>query len=184
MQGIKQQLNGSYISQVLLSNGRVTGLIDYIKTLRVAIGKQITLAIHTQYAPVPSYIFPLAGEAWFSTNPGAGGIRSVYVPTLSELGLDDNHTLEAMAVVEAADPNATSDPLDIRVLDLSDNSVVTGSEGTGNLSGSALDAAIKSDFFPITGGKSYFVDARKRNVNETFLANLGRYRLYVRAVAK
>lgn len=184
MQGIKQQVNGGYISQVQLSNGKVVGLIDYIKSLRIASSKQVTLAIHTQYAPAPSYIFTLAGEAWISTNPGASGIRSVYVPTLEELGLDGNYTLEAMAVVEAADPNGSGGPLDIRVLDLSDNSVVPGSEGTGNLSGSALDAAVKSGFFPITGGKPYFVDARKRNVNNTFLANLGRYRLYVRAALK
>lgn len=184
MQGIKQQANGGYISQVQLSNGKVVSLIDYIKALGAAAGKQMALAIHTQYAPAPSYIFTLAGEAWISTNPGTSGIRGVYVPTLEELGLDGNYTLEAMAVVEAADPNGSGDPLDIRVLDLSDNSVVAGSEGTGNLSGSALDAAVKSGFFPVTGGKTYFVDARKRNVNNTFLANLGRYRLYVRAALK
>ncbi|WP_421947089.1 hypothetical protein [Phaeodactylibacter xiamenensis] len=184
MQRIKQQANGGYISQVQLSNGKVASLIDYIKALGAAAGKQMALAIHTQYAPAPSYIFTLAGEAWISTNPGVSGIRGVYVPTLEELGLDGNYTLEAMAVVEAADPNGSGDPLDIRVLDLSDNSVVAGSEGTGNLSGSALDAAVKSGFFPVTGGKTYFVDARKRNVNNTFLANLGRYRLYVRAALK
>ncbi|WP_282783119.1 hypothetical protein [Phaeodactylibacter xiamenensis] len=184
MQGIKQ-IQGSYEPRVQLDNGNVVGLVDYLKTLRAEIAGQTTLALHTQYAPVPSYIFTLSGEAWFSTNPGNGGIRSLYVPTLEELGLDTaSYDLEAMAVVEAADPNATSDPLDIRVLDLSDNSVVTGSEGTGNLSGSSLDAAIKTEYFTITGGKSYFVDARKRNVNETFLASLGRYRLYIRAVAK
>jgi hypothetical protein len=117
--------------------------------------------------------------------PGASGIRPLYVPSLEELGLDgESYELEAMAVVEASDPNGTNGRIEARVLDLSTNRTVIGSTGSGNLSGSALDAAIKTPYFPIEGGKAYFVDARKMDVNSTLAASLGRNRLYVRAKAK
>lgn len=184
MQAIKT-IKGSGEPQVQLTKGKVVGLVDYVITLRSEIAQQKTVALHTQYATVPSYVFAPAGEAWFSDSPGASGIRPLYVPSLEELGLDEeSYELEAMAVVEASDPNGTNDPIEVRALDLSTNTAVTGSTGSGNLSGSALDAAIKTPYFPIEGGKAYFVDARKMNINGALAASLGRNRLYVRAKAK
>lgn len=61
MQAIKT-IKGSGEPQVQLTKGKVVGLVDYVNTLRSEIAQQKTVALHTQYATVPSYVFAPAGE--------------------------------------------------------------------------------------------------------------------------
>lgn len=119
------------------------------------------------------------GEVWISINLGASGIWGVYVFMFEEFGLDGNYMLEVMVMVEVVDLNGSGDLLDIWVFDLFDNSVVFGSEGIGNFFGSVLDVVVKFGFFLVIGGKMYFVDVCKCNVNNMFLANFGCYWFYV-----
>jgi hypothetical protein len=181
MSNIKSIVRGAYDPQVELEDGKVISLTSYINDLAITSQKKVTLSINGKSHPVLTYVNSREGEAWYTDSPDlAVGIQTLYVPTLAELGLPPGTVLQAQAQMIVTDQNATADPVDIRVIDIETGDVVIGSEGTATASGSISEVEVKSDFFTIQPGKSYTVDARKRDVAEAFFVSFGRFRLLVR----
>ena len=181
--------SGAYEQYVQLEDGTMKSLAEYVKEFesQVLAPGTVMLSVHAEvlYHPLLSSISSPAAEAWALESSPAGGIKAIYVPTLEQLGADpEQYKLQAKAAVVALDFNATSDNVSIRVIDLSKTTPVAGSSATGALNGENSEQQIESEFFDITPGLAYFVDARKHTDNSALAAAFARQELLIRVVKK
>lgn len=186
---ITQVQSGAYEQYVQLEDGTLKSLAEYVKEMasQVLAPGSVMLSIHAEvmYHPLLSSISSPAGEAWVYESSPAVGIKAIYVPTLEQLGAAPaEYKLQAKAAVVALDFNATSDDVSVRVVDLSKATVVAGSSATGAMNGQNAEQQIESDFFDITPGLAYFVDARKHNDNSVSAAAFARQELLIRVIKK
>ena len=186
---ISQVQKGAYETLVQLEDGNQVPLAEYVREMEAALLSPgaVTLSFQAEvlYHPLLSSVLSPASEAWMFDSSPAGGIKTIYVPTLEQLGADPaQYKLQAQASVVAYDQNATSDNVSVRLVDMSKSSVVAGSTGTGALNGQNLQQRISSGFFDITPGRAYFVDAKKHNDNDNSAAAFGQQELLIRVVKK
>lgn len=180
---------GSYEPVVQLTDGKKKGVVQYVAELaaeRAGTGsKRQTFTLQSQYNPSLSYLLSPTGDDWVSVAPGAGGARRIYVPSLEEMGLSPAlYELEAQVSAVVLNISVGAVDVNIRALGPASN-VVAGSTGTLNATVGGVEKIAKSDFFNITGGAAYFVDAQTNNVgSNSYRVNLGRMRITARAVRK
>lgn len=181
--------SGGYEPHVQLEGGAMQPLAEYLKEMEaelLAPGK-VMLSVHAEvlYHPVLSTVNSPAGEGWLYESSPPGGINALYVPTLEQLGANPaQYKLQAKAAAVVLDFNATADNVSVRVVDTSDSSTVPGSTATAAMNGQNAQQQIESEFFDITPGRAYFVDARKHDANSAQAAAFARQELLLRAVKK
>lgn len=191
MQKVNKKVVGAYVPLLVLEDGTTMSAVEYIAGLadNMLDANSINpMLLGTRYNPVLSSQLTHSGEGWFSDTPTvATGIRSIYVPTLSEMGLADTlYELEAQTQLYAADANDTENPVDTRLIEVPTLAVVSGSDGSGVLPGSAAGEVVfkSDDFFTVEGGKHYAVDFKQTHINATFLFSVGRFALLIRVKKK
>ena len=182
-------LFGGYEPVVHLDNGKYQNLGVHLKELDAAISTpgavMASLLLQGLYHPLLSSVNSPASEGWFYDSSPAGGLKLLYVPTLEELGYDPaQYKLQAKAAAVCFDQNATADNVSVRVIDISKDSTVPGSATTGSLNGLNAQQKIETEFFDITPGLAYLVDARKLDVNSNLAAAFSRQELLIRVVRK
>ena len=186
---ITQVQSGAYEQFVQLQDGTLKSLAEYVKDMAgsmLAPGA-VKLSVHAEvlYHPLLSSVNSPAGEAWVFESSPAGGIKTLYVPTLEQLGADpEAYKLQAKASVVALDFNATSDNVSVRVIDVAKSTAVAGSAATGALNGANAEQQVETGFFDITPGLAYFVDARKHDDYSNLAAAFARQELLIRVVKK
>ena len=181
--------SGAYEQFVQLQDGTLKSLAQYVKEMaqETSAPGAVMLSVNAEvlYHPLLSTVTSPASEAWVYESSPAGGIKAIYVPTLEQLGANpEQYKLQAKATLVALDFNATSDNVSVRVIDLSKATPVAGSSATGPMNGENAEQQIESDFFDITPGLAYFVDARKHNDNSALAAAFARQELLIRVVKK
>jgi len=186
---IEKVQSGAYEAFVQLEGGTYKNLADYVREMETELLAPGTVMLsvnaETLYHPLLSSVNSPASEAWLFESSPAGGIKTLYVPTLAQLGASaEEYKLQARATVVALDVNATEDDVSVRVIDISKSEPVAGSSATGALNGENTEQQVQSGFFDITGGIAYFVDARKHNGNSASAAALARQELLIQAVKK
>lgn len=172
-----------------LEDGSYKNLAEYIKDMEAELlapgTVMISINAEALYHPVLSSVNSPASDGWLYESSPAGGIKTLYVPTLEMLGANPlQYKLQARATVVALDVNATEDNVSVRVIRISDSTTVAGSTATGALNGENVEQAVQTGFFDITPGLAYFVDARKLDDNSTSPAALARQELFIQVVKK
>lgn len=181
--------SGGYEPHVQLEGGAMQPLAEYLRQMEaelLAPGK-VMLSVHAEvlYHPVFSAFNSPAGEAWLYESNPLGGINTLYVPTLEQLGANPaQYKLQAKAAAVVLDFNATADNVSVRVIDTADSSTVPSSTATAAMNGQDAQQQIETGFFDITPGHAYFVDARKHDANSNLAAAFARQELLIRVVKK
>ena len=159
MDTIQSKVPGGYEPQVQLSDGKVIGLVDYVKALTSATtgnSGDVVDVVHISDS-VGSAAVTVDTYAFSEVQPPT---KVLHVPTLEELGFDtDNYEMKAILVVNARTNNPDK-AVRVRLVQASGKEVAA-SEVTATLTSSSQDVIVKSpDAFAITPGQSYAHDIR------------------------
>lgn len=186
---IEQVLFGAYEPVARMDDGTFKNLGKYLKELDAAVSTpgavMASLLLQTLYHPLLSSVNSPASEGWFYESSPAGGLKLLHVPSLEALGYDPaEYKIQAKASAVCLDQNATSDNVSVRVIDISKDTSVPGSTATGALNGLNAQQKVETEFFDITPGLAYLVDARKHDDNSNLAAAFARQELLIRVVRK
>jgi hypothetical protein len=159
METIQSKVPGGYEPQVQLSDGKVVGLVDYVKTLTSATTGNpgdVVDVVHISDS-VGSAAVTAATYAFSEQAPPA---KVLHVPTLEELGFDAaNYEMKALLIVNARTNNPDKD-VRVRLVQASGKEVAS-SEVAATLTSSSQDVIVKSSApFAITPGEAYAHDIR------------------------
>jgi hypothetical protein len=182
MDTIKNKIPGSYEPQVQLENGKVIGLVDYVKTLTGETAGNpgdVVDVVHISDSVGSSAT--LLGTYEFSVgNPPR---KVLHVPTLEELGFDsDGYELQAISIVNARTNNPDVDAW-VRVV-ASSGKGVSASEVSATLTSSDQDVIVKSGPFAVTPGGAYAHDIRLDTANGSDNAVMQSKSLLIQVVKK
>lgn len=112
-------------------------------------------------------------------------LQALVVPSASDLGIDvEKYQVFAKTLLTAQDPLGTTDVMETRLINLSDDSVVPGSQASAPLTTGDAEQAIYSDWFEVPTNARFFLDFRKVNDNSTSSAAARRQSLLVRIVRR
>lgn len=142
-----------------LSDGKVVGLVDYVKTLTsTTTGNpgEVVDAVHISDS-VGSAAVTADAYAFSESQPPT---KVLHVPTLEELGFDaENYEMKAVLIVNARTNNPDKD-VRVRLVQASGKEVAA-SEVAATLTSSSQDVIVKSPAaFAITPGQAYAHDIR------------------------
>ncbi len=159
MDTIQSKVPGGYEPQVQLSDGKVVGLVDYVKTLSAsATGNpgEIVDALHISDS-VGSAAVTADTYAFSEAQPPT---KVLHVPTLEELGFDaGSYEMKAVLIVNARTNNPDKE-VRVRLVQAS-GKAVAASEVAATLTSSSQDVIVKSPAaFAIVPGQAYAHDIR------------------------
>jgi hypothetical protein len=176
---------GAYENYVFLGDGRRMSLVKYVQEYLMSdvSGDVMDYWVLENWYGTSVAQTP-AAEGWMSA-AGAGFYRGLFVPSLSDLGIDANkYKVEVCPAVVMRDNLATGDFVEIRLLNVPSNTVVAGAEGASELSGTDVEQLIQGEWVEVPTNSQYFVDVRKINTNSSSAAQTRRQLLYLRLVRR
>jgi hypothetical protein len=182
MKSISKKVTGAYEPVVELEDGKLMGLVSYVKDLAGAsVGNpgDVVDAVHINNNQASSAT--TAAEFQFDKdNPPA---QLIHAPTLEELGYDeDGYELRAILIANVRTNNANED-VQLRVVDALGDPV-PGSSASATIEIAAQDQVVKSSPFSITPGGGYAIDLRLVQATEGHNATLFAKNLLIQVVKK